>query len=437
MFVPFRFLLFYNRAYFYRKNLIIFLIFINLYRLHPNKPITIVIDTLNLSHNEIFSKKIQLLGGRFTHAYNVIKSFFRQLKIYEVTLVFFIDGCIVDEKSQTKFNRIMSSYRKTIDLMDEIASGKTITDIMMDEKKNSSKLTPLDTSVVMMVLAKIYGQTYISYDVECDIALAKYATRNDVFAVLSSDSDFFIFPGNWRIWSVKNLCMNTLTTTEVDKCLLRAAMGLKEHQMPLLATLMGNDFLPHDKLRNYHLKCSSIIKNENETSNYKEKQNNIIRDIKTMPEYLKDWTTDDYNHLSMRLFDEISDENITLIKQSMTQYELSDVPDDAQQNDVDDDPIARMFENEYFSYNYRLLKKIRIDFSFSQIDLRTHMKFTNVPQMHIDLLRKQMGILFFNKRSEINQSDNGQVIYIMDTHESDYEMKIVYPIYPTDKCKFK
>lgn len=55
--------------------------------------------------------------------------------------------------------------------------------------------------------------------------------------------------GSWRYWSIKNINRDGYTTLEYNKEALRAKLGLSMAQLPLFATLGGNDIVQYDDVK--------------------------------------------------------------------------------------------------------------------------------------------------------------------------------------------
>lgn len=94
----------------------------------------------------------------------------------------------------------------------------------------------------MEIIAKKYGEFYYSVKCENDLELARYATKNDAIAIISNDFDFLIFDGPWRHWSSRGITEHSLEVTEYDRDGLLKVLKLTRIEMPLFATVWGNDF---------------------------------------------------------------------------------------------------------------------------------------------------------------------------------------------------
>ena len=88
---------------------------------------------------------------------------------------------------------------------------------------------------------------------ECDGEIAQYAENNKCLAILAQDSDFVVYQGGAKFYlSLEKLDVNRMTTLAYDRYALARHLHLHISQLPVLASLMGNDFISADDLRSFH-----------------------------------------------------------------------------------------------------------------------------------------------------------------------------------------
>jgi len=108
-------------------------------------------------------------------------------------------------------------------------------------------------SKIVKVLAKRYGNIKTAMDRECDTEMAKFACENPrVLAILADDSDFLIYPGNWKYFSLRDMDQETLDTKEYSRTALRKTLNLNDKELVILSTLNGNDVIPYDDTFGFH-----------------------------------------------------------------------------------------------------------------------------------------------------------------------------------------
>lgn len=141
-------------------------------------------------------------------------------------------------------------YDQSIKIIDQINRNCSLDSII-----NAEKNLPSVTSHLLMaeVLADKYGTFKISLNRECDAEMAKFAYENPrVMGILADDSDFLIYPGNWRYFSLRELNQETLSTMEYNRFALREHLQLNDNELVLLSTLNGNDVIRFDDTFRFH-----------------------------------------------------------------------------------------------------------------------------------------------------------------------------------------
>ncbi|XP_062564549.1 uncharacterized protein LOC134227219 isoform X2 [Armigeres subalbatus] len=186
-------------------------------------------------------------GGRFNLAFVVIDKFFAKLTGLGAELVFFYDGPVNEPKSATWCNRQDKRYKDNLKLIEAIERGTDLRALMNKYK------APLNFGYPLRYAAQKHGKCIMTIGRECDQELVAYAIQVNALAIISEDSDYFIYEGSWRYWSARDLNLSTLRTTEFNRHTLVNYLGLNFKQMQLLGTLMGNDIMPHDAVK-YFLK---------------------------------------------------------------------------------------------------------------------------------------------------------------------------------------
>lgn len=84
---------------------------------------------------------------------------------------------------------------------------------------------------------------------ECDLEIAEYAFQKKCMAILAQDTDFVIFKSAKYYWSMKNFNFRHMTTYNYDRDKLASSIGLYSTELPLLASLLGNDVISFEDLK--------------------------------------------------------------------------------------------------------------------------------------------------------------------------------------------
>jgi len=82
-----------------------------------------------------------------------------------------------------------------------------------------------------------------------DRELAKYVVDKKCLGILSEDSDFFVFEGVPHVFSPGSMKFRNMTTVEYRREIFLQSTRLESTAFPILATLMGNDFISKGQVR--------------------------------------------------------------------------------------------------------------------------------------------------------------------------------------------
>lgn len=213
----------------------------------PPPPPVLVIDVFALSCGQLSSIDFDALiyGARFNVGFGIIDRFLRKLKSLGVVLEFFIDGSVQSFKVNTWSERRDREYQDIIAIIDAVDRGTDVATIL-------DTLGAPGCSYSLKYLAETHGRLTVSLEKECDQELAAFACKVNALAIISNDTDFLIYEGSWKFWSSNELNIDTLETLEYNRQALLETLGLTFAQMPLFATLCGNDIITADELKRFH-----------------------------------------------------------------------------------------------------------------------------------------------------------------------------------------
>lgn len=186
---------------------------------------------MSFIHNFGESSIELILGGRHHVYLSDFQNFIIKLQDAGATLVFFCDGQLKPEKNDHWCRKHDAEFKQSYETMQTGSSGS---------KRFGCK--SIVKSLFRMIEDFNYGEIKISTHFDCDAAIAKHAVSNKSMAVISSDSDFIIFGGNFQWWDSNTICMKSMQVKRFDRIKIRQAFGLTDEQMKYLATIAGNDF---------------------------------------------------------------------------------------------------------------------------------------------------------------------------------------------------
>lgn len=138
--------------------------------------------------------------------------------------------------------------------MDMIYNKNSYQSIKDHFQEQHLEVPRITTQVDLMEdVARKYGKLIITFTRECDSEIARFCYKNtNVLAVIANDTDFLIFAGHWRYFSLKDMDisnMATLDTIEFNRNALRLHLNLNDQELQILSTLNGNDIIKYDQVK--------------------------------------------------------------------------------------------------------------------------------------------------------------------------------------------
>lgn len=382
-------------------------------RANPGETPLLVIDFFNLSFcmgsNNMYAI---ICAGGHQAVLNTWNKTLTALKATGCSLVFFVDVNIQEDKIQEwldRRNREFKIYKKLY-----LIIGLGELPIYLSQLKESSVLST--TLRAMAKMANTFGEVHYSFRHECDQETAQYATRHNALAVISSDTDFLIFDGPWKYWSANDLHFgpfNQMRTIEFNRKGLAAVCALSQRHLPLLATLLTNDFTHgyYDQLSDFYNKLGPI----------KYRIPNVACYVKKVgSEKLTDL---DIRRLTQHAFGKADDKIQRLIKRSLDSYNI-DYPDV-----VIDDPIEQKLVNTDMYEPYVYFMGAIQDIILGLYDMRNCKSEINFPELLTEWAKRKTGIV------RNGSGDSYTFTLLIKKHfDEDYAAHTEMPIYPECKC---
>ncbi|GFW36441.1 constitutive coactivator of peroxisome proliferator-activated receptor gamma [Trichonephila clavipes] len=166
----------------------------------------------------------------------------------DVKLVFIFAGTICVSKRQAWIQSAKRKHRIVDFLFDLLLHGNEKLIQICRYHPNSLRIL---SRIALIELNVEIHQT--NKEVDPDNFIAEYANKNDdVFAILSGDSDFIIHDTKPQL-SPYHLDLSSMMTSFYDrKCFAERYLGIQVKQLPLFACLMGNDTVPFEDLEPFH-----------------------------------------------------------------------------------------------------------------------------------------------------------------------------------------
>ena len=352
-----------------------------------------------------------LCGGRHNIAAIEIDELFKKIKNIGAELVFFMDGPIQEEKYSTWRQRQNLRYDSCNDILDDFDRGIPLSRIIEKERNNCYKIPNISTFIpILEEKAKKYGTLHKTYTVECDLEIAAFASNNPaVLAVIAHDSDFLIFPGDWRYFSINMLNVDTLITKEFNRTALRECLGLNDKQLVIFATLASNDVIKFEEVKHFHNEISGtrtiakykfpaiakIIKN----------QLNVGR--KKIP-----------LEIANLLWRQPCSDSVIRVQKSLKSYKINFRKEDFSVTN----PLLHKCIQHDLMFVFDILMKTTVNFTLFYFNLSK--ENISYYEYTIPLFQRQLGIVYDRK------STSGHRIYSKLSHSDSYRLSKVYPIFP-------
>lgn len=336
------------------------------------------------------------------------------LKSVSCSLVFFKDLKIEDGKIEEKLRRHKQTFKWYKDLYDEIDENKTLKDIITKKEFKGLGAVRMD----FRKIAKIYGDFHNAIDHDADWEIAKYASEHNAMAVISEDTDFLIYNGSWRLWSPHNIKItesNQIQVTEYTKnAITKALPELSSNQLPLFATLVGNDFT-----RDYAYRMTPFF------GHLKYRIQNVTRYIhKRKLVDPSDW---DIKHITREVLGDVDSKFQRLMKESLALYDIN-VPVVASAHD----PFTLILLNtDMYNTYMRTMQPIQ-SFGLSYYDMRDFDSGSTVSKLQLDWTKRKIGIL----RQHMNNDSFTFISLMKKNFNDDFEQQTESPIYPECKRTF-
>ncbi|XP_039432270.1 uncharacterized protein LOC120414984 isoform X1 [Culex pipiens pallens] len=369
---------------------------------------TIVIDLMSL-YSPIGDTNVagSMCGGRYTLVYQQLDRFFAKLRAIGATLVFFCDGVVQEEKYVTWNERQKRKYEDTIRILDAVDEGISLDTLINLFRRDF----PGNWLYPVKEVAKKHGRVVTSIANECDKELVQYANSVNALAIISNDTDFLIYEGFWQYWSCKDMNFETLTTKAYNRVGLVRHLGLEFRQMPLLATLAGNDVIHYDEVKQFHRTLGSPRTKFNDLARFVDQQQISARTHEV-----------DLRKLVFHVFGEEDDELFQRFQKSLDLYDL-DKWNPIQT--VKHDQTVNLLLTLSSKFMYQIYMGHPFEMTGFVTDLREHQVGWRYPQLAIRLEQRKVGIILYHR-------ENSTLMRLVTklSHDEDYTLHVFNAEFP-------
>lgn len=273
--------------------------------------------------------------------------------------------------------------------------------------KSSKKRVCKSVAGSLQRIAAEHGELIITAEVDCDAAIAQYATRNKALAVVASDSDFLIYEGDWQFWYT-DIQFEPMQVGRYGRGELVDCLQLTYKELKMFATILGNDYMRDARLlKRFQVKNKTWI---------------IADYVRTLNMHKETLNEPFFTRTCLELYGNVK--QVENMQRSVTSYEIDFTA-----------PVHSSKLAEYSAENVamnalRCNGILQYDVNFIDFDSRTNncaeKTFTAVL---IPVLQRLAGILL---QSKMNDGPEFKLV-IKQSEEDKYELLCLTPIYPESK----
>lgn len=340
-----------------------------------------------------------ICGGRFNDITRRMDRFFADLTSAGVKLEFFSDGPKRNASTVAWCERKDGYYREMQKLCDAVDNGE---EISVMERFGT---LPFHYVFTLKQSAVKHGKFHWAVARKCDQEMAAFANESKALAIMTDDSDFLIHDGSYRFWCTNNLNISNLTLTEYDRVELVRFLGLNQLQMPLLATLTGNDLVDSRALSRLH-------------SSLGQRPDNIANIAK----FIRDQSNQPVNAVLNRALESCRDTRMLMdrFNESLESYKMNYQPINQQ---YAHDPIEALLLSRQIPLFYQLWNLKHIECSPGVIDLRQDQLGKQVAQLKVSLILRMGGVTLYHRQMQRQIGDYSKCkIMIKLDHDAPHDI---------------
>lgn len=395
---------------------------------HDGKSPLILIDLKETAHIFVQRNEIGLvLGGRFELYNKMLRQFVENLNRAKAKLVFFMPGSKYTDDLQFFIPKTEVDYISALDILDKIEQQENLKDVLYAKNKFSSDIRMgLSFNYNLNKLVRRYGEYRVNF-VRHNQEIARYAKDHsgEVLAVITNDTDFMAFEGDFEYWRANGIDYRYLTGYRYCKKKLYARLDLNAHQMQLLSALGGSNYLPRIVIEDF---IQKLMESSDDPAQ-RGKILNVAAYVRRQPfELVENKPRYDLERISRDVFGEdYSTEQLNSIGNGLACYDLN--IEAATHRSGSNDTSFLKFCKTHDMFLYKLATDDIFNIKdIAYIDFR-NCKSKTYAELIIPILMKICGILFknYSRRPCVRK------ICMKHAHDEPSKLTEETVIYP--KCK--
>ncbi|XP_034240984.1 constitutive coactivator of peroxisome proliferator-activated receptor gamma-like [Thrips palmi] len=210
------------------------------YRVDTGAEAAVAILDTNILIRQCLDDLDVVAGGQFREYKANLLRYVKRLTDLGVSPVFFLDGHVEEGKMRCWRDRKGEMYNRIRAIYERVEEGGNCSPV-----ENASAVLPAGLYECTILTLKEAGFPVFCAIAECDLEMARYAREKRCFAILSRDTDFVILQGARYYLSLfyKHFDRRSMSTILFDRAAIAKAVGLHPEHLPLLASLIQNDYV--------------------------------------------------------------------------------------------------------------------------------------------------------------------------------------------------
>lgn len=359
-------------------------------------------------------------GGQYSLLTRYLKSFMDRLRKSDAELVLFFVAKKITDEAEIHIPAAEGDYMEALDVLDKINKSGALG---IDRAVKECIRIPVAFGYNAFRLSKQFSEVKINY-ARHNQEIAKYLNENkdDVLAVLSNDTDFAAFEGDFQFWKVNDLSMKEMTAMRVNRDAVLKKLSLNHKQIQLVSALSYGSLLTFDVMKQFYLDIRS-------PGVTKSRFMHLVNYVQSQP-------CDDSQKDPRKAFD-LKTICAEVFGKNNTEHELNAVENGFLQYNLafkqTADPVIPVLKlmREKNPFMYQLFNdKVFIIRDYKFIDFRFK-ELKSYTELIFPLVRKMQGILYANSNNNIRPKSR----LVCMKHAHDEPFKITDEIIAYPNCK--
>lgn len=205
----------------------------------------VVVMDASSAANLFYGNLDSVCNGQLKSLRKNVEKFVEKLESWSAELVVFYPGTAEYQDLATWKGKRLAKLDKIFRAFDKMYKGEPVKKVEI--QLNSAHVVVKNSFLSMKKNCRVLTSTR-----ECDEEVAEFSRENKGVILLAQDSDYMIYDGIDCYVSMKSIDLDTLECKIYDRQRLAEHLKLETADLPLLATLSGNEIISEFSLRKFH-----------------------------------------------------------------------------------------------------------------------------------------------------------------------------------------